>query len=131
MKYLLDTNVCIGLINGTSSRILHQLTSRGIGQVGLSSITVGELAFGVLKSRSARNVAALQTFLIPFAIAVFDQHAAWRTGEVRAALERRGRLIGELDTQIAGHALALRTTVVTHNVGEFSRVPGLNVEDWT
>ena len=131
MKYLLDTNTCIALINQRSAQVEHQLQTRGVEQVGVSSITVAELAFGVMKSQSTRNQAMLRGFLAPIEIAPFDGHAAWSYGAVRASLERKGTPIGPFDMQIAGHALALGCTVVTNNVREFARVPGLRVEDWS
>jgi tRNA(fMet)-specific endonuclease VapC len=91
---------------------------------------VDELAFGVHKSGSARNIAALQQFLEPLEIANFDRDAAQCYGRLRATLESAGTSIGPLDTQISAHALALGVTLVTHNTREFKRVPGLLLSDW-
>jgi tRNA(fMet)-specific endonuclease VapC len=98
--------------------------------LGISSISVGELFFGAEKSGSARNRVALQHFLEPLEIADFDPVAAAVYGRLRNVLERAGTPIGPLDTQIAAHALALGVTLVTNNTREFSRVPGLRLENW-
>jgi tRNA(fMet)-specific endonuclease VapC len=100
-----------------------------MGEIALCSVVAAELAFGVAKSCSVRNRQALEMFLAPLTILPFDEPAVWTYGELRADLERRGTPIGSLDTMIAAHALSLRTTLVTNNTAEFSRVPGLRVEN--
>ncbi len=130
MKYLLDTNICIYLINVRPPQVLDRFRREAIGDIGVSAITAAELAYGVAKSGSARNRAALEKFLAPLEIAQFDAPAFWHYGEIRARLERRGKPIGALDTLIAAHALALGTTLVTNNEAEFSRVDGLRIENW-
>ena len=130
MKYMLDTNICIYLINERSERVLIHLESQEPGSVSLSTVTVSELAYGVAKTGSARNRTKLEEFLLPFEIVDYDAASAWRYGEVRAGLERKGTPIGPLDMQIAAHALRLDCTLVTNNVREFKRVPGLRVENW-
>ncbi len=131
MKYMLDTDICIYLINKRPPKVLDRFHRNEVGDIGVSSVTVAELAYGVAKSGSERNRAALEGFLLPLEIADFDQKAAWKFGEVRSALERAGKPIGPYDMQIAAHALALGCTVVTNNQREFQRVPGLKVENWT
>ncbi len=131
MKYLLDTDTCIELIRQRSPRLLEKVTSFPTGEMGLSSITVAELQYGVERSQHRdQNRAALAQFLLPFDIADFDPPAAQAYGLVRAVMEARGLPIGALDTLIAAHALALQVTLVTHNLGEFKRVEGLRVESW-
>jgi tRNA(fMet)-specific endonuclease VapC len=130
MRYLLDTNICIYLINKRPAKILERFHRVELGDIGVSSVTVAELAYGVAKSGSDRNRAALEGFLLPLEIADFDQMAAWKFGEIRSALERAGRPIGPYDMQIAAHTLALGCTVVTNNMREFQRVPGLKTENW-
>jgi len=130
MKYLLDTNICIYIINERSKRVLAHFNRHAIGDVGISSITMAELAFGVTKSGSARNWTALEAFLLPLEIAVFDAEAARAYGKLRTDLERTGHPFGPLDTLIAAHALSLRAAFVTNNVREFSRVNGLAIENW-
>jgi tRNA(fMet)-specific endonuclease VapC len=130
VKYLLDTNICIYIINERPMQVLDRFRRLATSELGISSVTVAELAFGVAKSGSVRNRVALQTFLVPLEVASFDLAAALTYGDVRAELERRGQPIGPLDMQIAAHALSLNATVVTNNEREFRKVVGLNVENW-
>lgn len=130
MKYLLDTNICIYLINERPRGVLARFRRHAVGDIGVSTVTVSELAWGVAKTGSARNRTALDAFLMPLEIAAYDLAAAMRYGEVRAELAKRGRPIGPLDTMIAAHALSLVATLVTNNLREFSRVPNLSVENW-
>ena len=132
MKWMLDTNTCIAVIKGKPPGVLKKLRGKSIGQVGISSITLGELAFGAAKSvRRDEAHAALSEFLLALEIASFDSDAAASYGRVRAALEKRGTPIGPLDTLIGAHATALDVTLVTHNTGEFARIDTLRLEDWT
>lgn len=130
MRYMLDTNICIYLINNRPTHVRSRFEQLQLGEVGISVITACELAFGVAKSASTRNRAALETFLLPLDIAPFDEGVIWRYAELRTDLERRGAPIGALDTQIAAHALHLGCTLVTNNLSEFSRVNGLSLENW-
>jgi len=131
MKYLLDTDICIYLIRHKPEQLLRKLTALPVGDVGISSITVAELQYGVQKSsRSEQNAEALAMFLLPLVVADFDYRAAESYGRIRAHLEVNGTPIGPLDTLIAAHAASLDATLVTNNVGEFSRVPKLRVENW-
>ena len=130
MRFLLDTNICIYIINARPAQVLERFQREVIGDIGVSAITAAELAYGVARSGSARNRAALEKFLAPLEIAALDAGVWWRYGALRAELERIGRPIGPLDTLIAAHALALDVTLVTNNQAEFSRTPGLRVENW-
>lgn len=131
MNRLLDTNICIYLIRRKPVALLRKFTTFRAGDLALSSITVAELQHGVEKSGDpARNRGALEQFLLPFAVVAFDRAAAAAYGRVRADLERRGTPIGALDMLIAAHALHLEVTLVTNTMREFSRVPGLTLEDW-
>lgn len=127
---MLDTDTCIAVIK-KHPVALKKLRGKSIGQVGISSITLGELAFGAAKS-SRPEVAhdALNEFLLALEIAAFDEYAAMRYGSVRASLEQRGRPIGPLDTLIGSHAHALDAVLVTHNTREFSQIDGLRLDDW-
>lgn len=127
---MLDTNICIYAIKQRPPEVLAALRAQEVAGLGLSSVTVAELAFGVAKSGSARNQKALEQFLEPLEIADFDRSAALVYGRLRAALEAAGTPIGPLDTQIAAHALALGVILVSNNQREFARVPGLRLEDW-
>ncbi len=131
MRYLLDTNMCIYLIRKKPRTVLEKFARHSVGEIGLSSITVAELEYGVQKSQyPAQNQRALQQFLVPLIIAEFDYKAAAAYGTIRAGLERRGTPIGALDTLIAAHARSLGATIVTNDVRDFSRVPGLKVVNW-
>lgn len=130
--WLLDTNICIFLIRKKRPQVIDRLRMIDIESVGISSITLAELEFGVSKSAEPdRNRAALAAFVAPIGVLPFDDAAATAYGPLRAELERQGRTIGSLDMLIAAHALALGRTLVTHNGGEYRRVRGLEVEDWT
>lgn len=112
--------------------MLRRFESHEVGEIGVSSVTVAELSYGVEKSpRPEQNREALSRFLMPLEVAIFDPEAAAAYGRVRADLERIGTPIGPLDTLIAAHAVSLGITLVTNNTREFSCVPGLEVEDWT
>ena len=128
---LLDTNICIYIINARPPAVLARFQQYRLGDIGLSSVVVSELAFGVAKSGSARNRLALEMFLAPLAILPFDAAAAWAYGTLRADLDRRGTPIGALDTLIAAHALSQQALLVTHNTREFAQVSGLQLADWT
>jgi tRNA(fMet)-specific endonuclease VapC len=131
MRYLLDTNICIYLIKIRPHQVLEKFNAYSVGEIGVSSITVAELQYGVRKSQHpVKNQQALRQFLLPLVIADFDEQAANAYGEVRAVLEAQGTPIGPLDTLIAAQAISLDVTLVTNNVREFSRVQGLRFENW-
>jgi tRNA(fMet)-specific endonuclease VapC len=132
MKWMLDTDTCIALIKGKPPSVLKKLRGKSVGQVGISSITLGELAFGAAKSgRRDESRGALAEFLLALEIASFDGDAASSYGQLRASLEKRGSPIGPLDTLIGAHAAALDVVLVTHNTREFGRIDTLRLEDWT
>jgi tRNA(fMet)-specific endonuclease VapC len=132
VKYLLDTNVCVFVIRRKSTAIVTRLEQHAAEEIGISAVTLAELRYGADKSeRPAQNHAALDAFLVPLMTVEFDADAADFYGKVRAELERRGTPIGPLDTMIAAHAICLGIPLVTNNTAEFSRVPGLQLEDWT
>lgn len=130
MIYMLDTNICIYVINSRPAAVLARFRQERFGDVVISSVTAAELAFGVAKSGSARNRQALEMFLSALEILPFDESAIWHYGDLRAELEQRGQPIGTLDTMIASHALATNTILVTNNLREFQRVPKLRLENW-
>lgn len=131
MKVMLDTNICIYLIKQQPPSIIEHFLSYPVGDIGMSSITVAELAYGVSKSRhSSKNRHALEQFLAPLQVAGFDQAAAWSYGRLRGQLEAKGTPIGSMDMLIAAHALSLGVRLVSNNVREFQRVPGLRLENW-
>ena len=131
MKYMLDTNICIGLIRNKPQSLIARLTACTPGEVGVSVITIAELAHGAQKSNKVQeNVSALEQFLYPLEVADFDQRASATYGLVRAFLERKGKIIGSMDLLIGAHALSLDAILVTNNTSEFKRIPNLNIEDW-
>lgn len=133
MLRLLDTNVCVYLINRRPGyeRLLDHIAKRKYGELLISSVTLAELEFGVAKStRGAENRVRLDLFLARFEIAPFDNRPAAAYGPLRAGLESRGEPIGPLDTMIAAHALALGAILVTSNTREFGRIARLRLENW-
>ena len=131
MKYLLDTNIFIYLCKKTEPNVTKRVITHGPGEIGISVITIAELEFGLSKStKPEQNRNRFQEFLLPFDIIPFDSTAAIEYGMVRHHLEKAGKPIGPLDTLIAAHALALGVCLVTNNEKEFSRVPGLEIENW-
>ena len=131
MKVMLDTNICIAIIKRKPPQALKRFTAYKVGEIGISSVTLAELEFGVAKSRhSEKNQAALEEFVLPLEIASFDRDAARAYGRVRAILENKGTPIGALDMLIGAHALILGVTLSTNNTREFARIKGLTVVDW-
>ncbi len=131
MQYLLDTNICIYIIKRRPPEVLQRFLVYDPGDIGISTITMAELSYGVQKSQRPRqNQAALEQFLLPLEIVDFDAAAAQRYGQIRAHLEQLGLPIGSLDFLIAAQALSLGIVLVTNNAKEFMRVPELRVENW-
>lgn len=131
MKYLLDTNVWIDLLRGSSSLLANRFRQRVPAEIRVCSIAVAELRHGCMRSaRPSANRAALDVLLSPIASLPFDDAAAEQFAIIRHSLEQNGLMIGPFDAQIAAIALANKCTLVTHNAAEFSRVPSLVMEDW-
>jgi tRNA(fMet)-specific endonuclease VapC len=131
MRFLLDTNICIYLIKQRPLQVREKFNAYSVGEIGVSSITVSELWYGVAKSqRRKANRRALRQFLLPLTVATFDETAAQAYGEIRAALEENGRPISAMDMLIAAHAVSEGVVLVTNNEREFARVPDLTVENW-
>lgn len=132
--YLLDTNVCIALINGSSAAARQTFTrAQTQGDVMLfSSVVAYELWYGVEKSqKKEQNAQRVQTFSVgPLEWAAFDEDDAREAGAVRAALEAAGTPIGAYDVLLAGQARRRGAVLVTSNTDEFARVPGLRLEEW-
>ena len=128
--YLLDTDMCIYLINRRDDALRERFERRA-AQLCISSITYAELCFGVSHSRHVpENARELAAFCVDLDIRSFDAAAGLHYGEIRHELSRRGRPIGATDLLIAGHARSLGATLVTNNQTEFSRVPELQMENW-
>jgi tRNA(fMet)-specific endonuclease VapC len=131
VKLLLDTDICIYVINRRRPETLERLKGYQVGDVGVSAITYAELRFGIENSsRREQNMERLERFLLPLQVVPFDAEAGRWYGRIRTQLRRAGVPIGGNDLLIAAHALSLGVTVVTNNVREFERVSGLRVERW-
>jgi tRNA(fMet)-specific endonuclease VapC len=131
MKLMLDTNVCIYLIKEHPASVVERFASHIVGDIGISVITLAELEYGVAKSsRPAKNREALEQFVSPLEVAPFDRQATAAYGRLRSTLEKKGQPIGSMDLLIAAHAIGLDVRLITHNVKEFGRVPGLRIQDW-
>ena len=130
MMYLLDTNICIYVINHKPQQVFERFRQYQLGQLAVSSITASELAFGVEKSGSERNKQALKKFLSPLEILPYDEQAVWHYAQLRHDLQSKGQTIGSLDMLIAAHALALDVVLVTNNTKEFKRIERLKLENW-
>ena len=129
--YLLDTNICIYIINKRSIEIVKKINSLKPADIKISSITVAELEYGASKSKNREmNRNALQRFFSPFEIINFDAEDAEVYGIIRAALEREGMVIGPYDLQLAAQALRRDCIFVTNNKKEFQRIGKLKLEDW-
>jgi tRNA(fMet)-specific endonuclease VapC len=129
MRYLLDANAVIALLNDTASSVALRARREKPGDMAMSAIVIHELFYGAFKSRRAtRNVALIDA--LQFVVIEFDKEDARRAGEIRAFLVAKGTPIGAYDILIAGQALARSMILVTHNTREFGRVPGLRIENW-
>jgi len=132
MEFLLDTNICIYIIKKNPIVVFDKFRSLSVGSIGISSITLAELQFGIMKSSNPeKNQEALDKFLTPLEILDFDFNATIEYGNIRAYLEKNGIPIGPLDTLIAAHAKSLDLILITNNVREFERIPNLKIENWT
>jgi tRNA(fMet)-specific endonuclease VapC len=129
MRYLLDANAVIALLNDAASLPAQRARREKPGDVAISAIVAHELFYGAFKSRRmAQNVALIDA--LQFAVLEFDGEDARQAGEVRAFLATKGTPIGPYDVLIAGQAMARNVILVTHNTDEFGRVKGLRIEDW-
>ncbi len=131
MKYMLDTNICIYAMKNKPEKVLQRLKQEIDNEVCISSITLAELEYGMKHSSNpAKNEQALLRFLLPLTILPFNEAAAYEYGTIRAYLQNKGTPIGPLDMLIAAHAKSENMILVTNNVREFERVPGLDIENW-
>ncbi len=131
MKYMLDTNICIYIIKRKPVEVIERFRQLRISQVCVSSITLSELEYGVIKSsKPEQNHSALAQFMAPIEILPYGDAAAQHYGELRVYLEKHGTPIGSLDMLIAAHALSTGCILITNNVKEFERVPNLEIDNW-
>jgi tRNA(fMet)-specific endonuclease VapC len=131
MKFLLDTNAWIEFLNHPQGHLAGKVAGHVPSEIALCTVTLAELLVGAYKSsQTAANLALVQQLVRQFSCLVFDEASADHYARLRAHLKRLEQPIGPYDMQIAGIALSYGLTAVTHNTTEFSRVPGLTVEDW-
>ena len=129
--YLLDSNICIYIINNRPKQVVDHIKKLKVHQVKLSAISLAELEYGVSKSKAReKNRQALIDFATPFDIIEFNDGDAEVFGIIRADLEKRGLVIGPYDMQIAAQAITRNLTLVTNNTAEFARIPNLKLENW-
>jgi len=129
MRYLLDSNAVIALLNDTASKPARRARREKPGDIAISAIVSHELFYGAFRSaRATHNVALVDA--LQFAVLEFDKEDTRHAGEVRAFLASKGKPIGPYDALIAGQAVARNMILVTHNTDEFGRVPRLRIEDW-
>ena len=131
MSYLLDTNACIRYLNGRSEPLRRQLLAHQPEDIVLCSVVKAELFYGAWRTQNPQHTLEKQIqFIGQFLSLPFDDAAAEIYGQIRADLAQKGTPIGPNDLLIAAIALATQVTLVTHNLGEFSRISGLKLEDW-
>jgi tRNA(fMet)-specific endonuclease VapC len=131
VKYLLDTNICIYLIKKQYPEILSKLLRVGFDKIGISTITLAELEYGVANSNRTFEVqTALLEFILPFEILDFNYTAASFYGKIRKELKDKGQPISDMDMLIASVAMANDAILVTNNEKEFRRISGLKIENW-
>jgi tRNA(fMet)-specific endonuclease VapC len=130
LTYMLDTDICIYVMKNYPADLRDKFNALA-EQLCISSITLGELHYGAEKStRRAENVTAIEHFVARLDVLPFGDKAAVHYGQVRAELERAGMPCGPHDMQIGGHARSEGLIVVTNNLSEFARMPGLRAESW-
>ncbi len=130
IKYMLDTNIVIYTIKNKPSHV-KQVLQQNYNQVCISTVTLMELYFGVEKSaKPEQNLQDVEGFVARVDVVDYDAEAAFHTGQIRSALAKLGKPIGPYDQMLAGHARSAGLVLVTNNEKEFSRVPGMLVENW-
>jgi len=131
IKLMLDTNMCIYIIKQKPKKVINNFKKLSFSEVGISSIVLSELEYGVVKStKPTQNRLALTQFLAPLEILPYDDIAAFYYGKLRAHLQKMGTPIGSLDMLIAAHTLSVGCSLVTNNASEFQRVPRLKILNW-
>ena len=130
VRFLLDTNIVFAVVRDPGGTLAERLSAMPRREFGISIIVACELRYGASRKRSARLSSQLEAVLEGIDILPLEEQADRHYGEIRTELERVGRPIGHNDLLIAAHARALGATLVTHNTDEFTRVPGLAIENW-
>jgi len=131
MNFLFDTNICIYLLNKKYEKIIDRIELEGIENIAISSLTIAELEFGIEKSsQKERNRMALMGFLLPFKIISFNQNDAYEYGIIRNDLQKKGKIIGNMDLLIGSQAISRDLILVTNNEKEFERIENIRIENW-
>lgn len=130
VQYLLDTNILADLVRHPTGRTATQVRKLKEGSVFTSIIVAAEVRFGLANNPSKYLAARIEEAFEAIPVHPFAPNADWHYGEIRVFLQRQGKIISGNDLLIAAHALALGATLVSDNVREFSRVPGLKLENW-
>ncbi len=128
--WMLDTDTCSYILRAYSSKVMARLDSVPRDSVAISAVVAAELRFGAERVKSRKLTALVDAWLEMFAIDAWDDAAARSYAKIRAALEAKGKPIGNLDLLIAAHAVSRRATLVTNNTRHFSQVPGLKLDNW-
>lgn len=130
LKYMLDTDITIYTLNNKPDKVRAEF-KKHYGQICISSITLMELIYGAEKSSNPeKNLSVVEGFAARLDVLPYNSEAAAHSGQLRAELAKTGKPIGPYDQMIAGHARSHGLILVTNNVKEFERVPGLRVENW-
>ena len=129
--YMLDTNICIYIIKKRPANLLEKFNTIPPNTLCISMITYAELQYGVERSSSKKmNQRILADFVSYLDVQPWDVAAARQYGKIRVSLEKRGKPIGNMDLLIAAHALSQQCILVSNNLREFSRIRGLQCENW-
>lgn len=132
MHYFLDTNICIYYLKGLYPTLLDRMLSRNVNEIKIASIVKAELLYGAAKSKKREdNSSKVRQFLLPFEVVSFDDQAAEIYAEIRSDMVKKGTPIGSNDLIIAAATMANSGTLITNNENEFSRIDGLEIENWT
>ena len=130
LKYLLDTNIIIYVLKRRPKEVL-EVFNINASRMAISSITLSELLYGAEKSQNIdRNLEAIEEFISHLDVLPYDAKASQHYGQIKAALEKKGEIIGENDIHIAAHAISQGLILVSNNLREFKRVPNLAFENW-
>jgi tRNA(fMet)-specific endonuclease VapC len=130
LKYLLDTNIVIYVLKRRPKEVLT-IFNANASRMAISSITLSELIYGAEKSLNTdKNLEAVEEFVSHLEVLPYDAKASQHYGQIKAALEKKGQIIGENDIHIAAHAISHGLILVSNNVREFKRVPNLALENW-
>ena len=128
--WMLDTDTCSYILREHSAQVLERLDAVPRDQVALSSVVCAELRYGAARVKSKKLAATIEGWLALFTIVAWDDEAATSYARIRAAVEEKGKPIGNLDLLIAAHAIARGATLVTNNTRHFAQVPGLPIVNW-